>query len=215
MNNKVVLSQLLKDAHTIIDVGAFCGAFTADALELYPEATVHAFEPNLKSYIALADRFEHDQRVIIDGIALGERAGKPYLNHYSAAYNDSLLSLDPRASQHVDKVMLELVGFEGVPMTTLDDYCLQAGITNIDILKIDTQGYDLNVLHGARHVLPYTKLVQVELIFVPLYLNQALPIEITYYLQVNHGMKLVAYGASAVDDQGFCKWCDAFFMREE
>ena len=38
-------------------------------------------------------------------------------------------------------------------MITLDSFCAADGINQIDILKTDTEGYDLNVLRGAQTIL--------------------------------------------------------------
>ena len=36
---------------------------------------------------------------------------------------------------------------------TLDNFCLEEKINNIDVLKIDTEGNELNVLKGAKKLL--------------------------------------------------------------
>jgi hypothetical protein len=40
-----------------------------------------------------------------------------------------------------------------VPVTTVDVFCTQHVIPAIDLLKIDTEGFDLHVLHGASDIL--------------------------------------------------------------
>ena len=43
-----------------------------------------------------------------------------------------------------------ITGEVDVSVITLDDYCSELGIARVDLLKIDTQGYDLEVLKGPR-----------------------------------------------------------------
>ena len=45
---------------------------------------------------------------------------------------------------------------------TLDSYCSSNGIQEIEFLKIDTDGHDVDVLRGATEILKNTKYVQVE-----------------------------------------------------
>lgn len=45
---------------------------------------------------------------------------------------------------------------------TIDSYCYKHGIKNIDFLKIDTDGHDVDVLKSALNILPTVKYVQIE-----------------------------------------------------
>ena len=50
------------------------------------------------------------------------------------------------------------------------------------MLKIDVQGFEKNVLDGAKETLPYVSVIQVEMSLVPLYENQMLFFEMIHYL---------------------------------
>ena len=47
----------------------------------------------------------------------------------------------------------ELKSFEDVTITTVDGFCMRQDIERIDLLKTDTEGFDLEVLYGATHML--------------------------------------------------------------
>ena len=51
-----------------------------------------------------------------------------------------------------------------VKTDTLDNYCEENNIEKIDILKIDTEGSELEVLEGAKHMLQKTNIVLVEVL---------------------------------------------------
>ena len=53
---------------------------------------------------------------------------------------------------------------ESVPVVRLDDFCLQNGMRRVGLLKIDTEGHDLEVLRGAEALLGNSTIdvVQVE-----------------------------------------------------
>lgn len=46
---------------------------------------------------------------------------------------------------------------------TLDNFCHQKKIFHIDVLKIDTEGHELEVLNGAKKILNKTKIIQIEI----------------------------------------------------
>lgn len=49
-----------------------------------------------------------------------------------------------------------------VSMKMLDEYCSENGIVHIDFLKIDTEGWELDVLKGARNILDNCDFIQFE-----------------------------------------------------
>jgi hypothetical protein len=59
-------------------------------------------------------------------------------------------------------------------MTTLDAWSDDAGISAIDVLKLDTQGSELGVLRGARRRLRTARALEVEVEFNPIYQGQPL-----------------------------------------
>ena len=54
-----------------------------------------------------------------------------------------------------------------VQVETLDNYCQRNSISKIDLLKIDTQGYDLEVLRGAKQMLSEHRII--EITFIDIY----------------------------------------------
>jgi FkbM family methyltransferase len=82
--------------------------------------------------------------------------------------------------------LLDLVSLDfsiEIETTTLDKFCQQEGITNIDFLQVDVQGADLPVLQGAEQILKTVLAVQTEVEFSPLYLNQPLFADTDSYLR--------------------------------
>jgi hypothetical protein len=71
-----------------------------------------------------------------------------------------------------------------VPATTIDAFCKQESINEIQILKMDIQGEELMALKGATEKLNQgaISLIFTEVEFVPLYKNQALFYEICDFL---------------------------------
>jgi FkbM family methyltransferase len=129
---------------TLFDVGANVGQTIQEFLEAFSDSRIVSFEPSPKTFDVLRERFGGRKNVELENLALGDQQGTLDFNvteDYSV--NDSLLA--PKWDMKSKKV--------GVTVETVDTFCARKCIESIDLLKIDTQGYDLKVLHGARSML--------------------------------------------------------------
>ncbi len=111
-----------------------------------------------------------------------------------------------------------------IETTTLEAFCEEENITEIDFLKIDVQGADLNVLQGSNSLLNDILAIQIEVEFSPLYLNQPLFADVDSFLR-NHNFTLFdLYSSyrkryslniqSPFHPQGQLLWGDAFYLRD-
>lgn len=147
---KKILPKLLdKDNPVIFDVGANVGNYTNLVLQHFPNAQIHAFEPQPDNYSHLCNRTKNGN-VKFYNIALGNSEKSQIL------YDISDTAGSAKAS-HYEEVITEIhkqnvVKFE-VQVKTLDKISDEEGIDYIDFLKIDTEGNDLSVLEGASNLL--------------------------------------------------------------
>jgi FkbM family methyltransferase len=82
-----------------------------------------------------------------------------------------------------------------------------------DLLKIDAQGAGIDVLKGAQKILDTTKVVVVELEFIPLYREQALYHEGVNYME-SQGFKIYkVQSVHALGEMGYT-YCDVIFINE-
>lgn len=144
-----VLSRLIKYCDVIFDVGAFIGNWSQICFQLKPDVHIHLFEPFKNSFNQLKKKFQDNKNITLNNVALGEREGekKFYINKTCSSLNSMYLRKDlyNKSLEHTHK---ELV-FE----TTLDKYCDQEKISNVDYMKIDVEGNELNVLKGSKRIL--------------------------------------------------------------
>jgi FkbM family methyltransferase len=158
----------------IFDIGAHSGAVTEIYRELFPLASIHCFEPYPQSFKILSKRMRGDSRTFCHEIAMCEKRVIATLNANLSPSTNSLLSTDERAAWYWGKGLLETTSQVKVNTTTVDAFCLESGIPNIDILKMDVQGAEYSILEGARHTLANQKisLIYTELILGPTYKGQ-------------------------------------------
>jgi FkbM family methyltransferase len=167
-------SSITEKAPTIFDVGAAGGEMIERYRKLYPMGTIHAFEPFPGSFRQLVELFGSDKLVKLNEVAVADAPGQVTMNANSLPATNSLLPTDSRGDGLWGDGYLTTQATVQVSAITLDDYCRSNGIESIDILKLDVQGYELNVLRGARSMLEAgrVKLIYLEIILAPSYVGQ-------------------------------------------
>jgi FkbM family methyltransferase len=157
----------------VLDVGANTGQFV-DRLrhDLGYRGPVASFEPAPAAYGQLARHHAADPRWRGFCCALGREPGTAELNLFTPdnALN-SMLGPSPFGSDRFAALRLE-PHKERVEVRRLDDVFGEAVRPLVDpvtFLKLDTQGFDLEVLHGASGVLHHVAALVTELPVVPIY----------------------------------------------
>ena len=194
----------------ILDVGANDGETVSAFLRRFPHARILAFEPYAPLYQRLRRRFRHTTTVETLNVALGAAPGTARLHLYSGHRMNSLLRLDADPANPMAAGFTER-GAVTVPVATIDDFVRERRLPRVDILKIDTQGYDLEVLRGAAVQLAAHRVgaVLLEVNFVPMYERQASFADL-HALLTGHGYRLVDfYNHQRV--AGVTAWCDACY----
>jgi FkbM family methyltransferase len=195
------------------DVGANKGQTIDFLLDAFPKATIAAFEPNEKLFVELQRRYSAEPCVRLIRTALGEAAALKEFRIYEADTLSSFLELD--CNQQNPFGATPQVGSATVQVSTIDDYCAMNNIKTIDILKIDTQGFDLHVLKGAEGMLAKKAihLVYVEVNFVHMYVDQpSFDSIFTFLDRFNYGVLDFyekARKGSAIN------WCNVCFVNSD
>jgi len=161
----------------IVDGGANKGRTAARFLDLFPKASVLAFEPIPRLVRKLTKRFAEQSRVQIRPLALGSRTSALTLNVLESATCSSLLEPSGIRSKHSDKPM-GIAQVLCVDVVRLDDELTSPP----DIIKLDLQGFELEALKGARTLLAGVRAVLCEVSFSNLYVGQPLGNEVMEWM---------------------------------
>jgi FkbM family methyltransferase len=155
----------------VLDVGAHVGQYGRFLRNIGYEGQIVSFEPIQANFAALLQRSAGDRRWTALRMALGNHnaivpMNVAHVTQFSSFLSPNQYSLDRfDGFSHVDRV-------EMVEMKRLDvifDACVAPAHDARVFLKLDTQGYDLNVLEGAGSCLDRTLGLQSELSVKPLY----------------------------------------------
>jgi FkbM family methyltransferase len=131
---------------TIFDVGANIGQTALNLVRRYPSARILSFEPHPTTCATLAESVARHSQIHITNAALGAVPGALPMTVYSLSVLNTL-----KPNFHTGR--FEKASTITVPVTTLDAFCAEHHIETIDLLKIDTEGFDLMVLQGAAELL--------------------------------------------------------------
>ena len=166
-------SEILKytsgNDKTVFDIGCFRGSFTKNFLknEKNREAKTNFFlfdpNPKVKEYLAkilISDKIKYFNLAFDNS----NSQKKFYLNNFFEASGSSLKTIikNDKKWKNTRKIFMQIFqpykkvkDFSEITVKTqtLDDFCLEKKIEFIDVLKIDTEGNELNVLDGAKRLL--------------------------------------------------------------
>jgi FkbM family methyltransferase len=178
--------------HVIFDVGAHEGWFFHCWTDWCPAAEVHAFEPAEEAFSR--SRMYENERVHLNRVAVGRAAGTMPLNVMSeSSVSNSLLAPVGETWREIGYRTGD-VSTREVEVITLDDYARRYAIDSVYLIKIDVQGFELEVLEGAHAVLKKTDYVFVEAAIRPLYAG-APRFTAVYDFLADHGFHLMTLRA--------------------
>ena len=179
----------LVDPRTVLDVGANKGQFALFSAGVWPGCRIIAFEP-LPEAARVFRRVTGD----LDDITLHEVAIAPFAGNVPMfvsrrANSSSLLPISLRQTQLFPGT--ELSHQETVEARPIPSIVAADDLVPPVLLKIDVQGYELDVLRSAEPLLALIDFVYVECSAVALYEGQALADDVDSFL-VTRGYRLLA-----------------------
>ncbi len=156
------MRSILSEGSVVIDAGANIGVyseFIADCVG--STGVVHSFEPEPLNCARLRAALGHRENVRINEMALSDQTGT------SVLYLSEELNVDHRAYPSTDGNRSTLT----IETTRLDDYLTPGA--QVDLVKLDIQGFELHALRGAEQLLHSTPGIKLLFEYWPYGLKQA------------------------------------------
>lgn len=155
----------------LIDIGANVGDFTKDFLMFFPRAKkVICFEPICK-LIPEIQKNVQDKRVSIINAGLSSKAKKITINY--PENNTTLASFHTYNKNVNEFYKVAKTISEKVKVLKLDEICSDFSKTQPFIIKIDTQGHEIDVIKGGLKVISKASILILECSFVSEYEEKA------------------------------------------
>ena len=199
-NFKNLITKYNCNIKGIVHVGGHVG----DDVPAYIESGIQKavfFEPLEHSYVVLQNAIQNNSGYTAIKCALGSEKGDLTLHMSSNSCSSSLLKPKAHLHVHPDVRFSETCQVE---VRTLDSFEL----LGINFLSIDVQGYELEVLKGAKKTLEVIDYIMCEVNFQEMYEGCALSYEIEDFLS-HYGFKRKEHFTGA---HNF--WGDTFFIKE-
>lgn len=130
----------------VFDVGANIGQTAHGLVRYLPEAQIFCVEPIQSTMQKLKDNYARYSNIEFVQVAFGSEPGTVSMPLHRDSQLNSLVWQQPRMS--------DLTGLcETISVETIDNFCRARSIGYIDLLKVDVQGWELEVLKGAASMI--------------------------------------------------------------
>jgi len=153
----------------LVDVGFFLGEYFKNLKKKIEIQKAIAFEPNPETFKKVKKIFLTDNTVEIINCALGEKNSTKDFNLNFEPSSSSFNEMDFNSKYFKKKnIILNLFGFQKinksipVQIKTLDEILQQYDFKNIDLIKIDTEGYEYKIIKGIKNIIKNVKVIHFE-----------------------------------------------------
>lgn len=133
------------DPSVVFDVGSHLGQTALHFRKSFPSASIHCFEPTDENFAKLKTNTKGRRLIRINQFALGSVRTSVTMQTGQSDQTHQVIRNHEKTAASGEMPI--------VRMETIDSYMIEEGVSNIDLLKIDVEGYELEVLEGAKDAL--------------------------------------------------------------
>lgn len=165
-----------KNIKLLIDVGAHKGEFINCGLQIKSIEKIIAFEPQKKIFELLKKKFIHNNKVNLNNTALDIENSKKKIKINKLSSTSTLNEINRNSLYYKFKSFLlyekdAIISEYEIKTISFDNFFKSINLDPNTLLKIDTEGYEFNVLQGAREKIENVKYVLIENQFSKMYKN--------------------------------------------
>lgn len=167
--HKFLVSKILKCEKPIIfDVGANDGQSIERFKKIFSKFEIYSFEPDDNAFKRLKKNYHNKQNIKIYDFGISNNDGVQKFYSYTHDKVSSLMQLDANSKLYKSRKIAKKSGddFEklrNIKLVKLDSFAKDKNISRINILKIDVQGYEPEVIEGARYLIENNKIDIIEM----------------------------------------------------
>lgn len=213
----IIYSKILNvnNIENILDIGANAGQYAQSLRKMGYKEHIYSFEPLKQPYTALVSNSKDDNKWHVFNYGLGDAPGKQQIHVSKNSVSSSIRDIKQEHIQNEpDSVYTHTTEIE---LKTLDEVLLELKVKDLTktMIKIDTQGFEENVLKGASTSLGKIPLIQLELSLIPLYEEALLFEEMLMYMKANGYYLYNIFPAFQSFNTGQLLQADALFAKNK
>lgn len=162
---EVILPKYLNkdgDGMVMFDIGANAGFYTQNLSSSFSKAKIYSFEPNPHTCLILNRKFRGNENIFVNNFALGAERTRSKLFFYDSDKTTGHASINKKVFEFHKRTDLDS---SEINIDTVDEYCCTQNIDRIDFMKIDTEGFEYNVLSGAKEMIKTGKISFIQFEF--------------------------------------------------
>jgi FkbM family methyltransferase len=197
------------DFDCVLDVGANRGQFALFSRRTFPDCQIISFEPLSRPGSIFTRLFERDPKTKLVAAAIATKSGAITMHITEQDDSSSPLDLDEPQKEIFGSSVVER---RDVPCGPLKQFLAAGEFGAHTLLKIDTQGFELEVLRAAEDALGDIEAIYCEASFLRLYKEQPLASDVISYLN-QKGFTLRGVYNLTVDKHVGPVQADLLFLR--
>tara|TARA_B110000305_G_scaffold5407_1_gene5285 strand:- start:166 stop:897 length:732 start_codon:yes stop_codon:yes gene_type:complete len=172
---KFLRKKGFKNFNIFLDVGAHKGETINLFLKNFKIKTIYSFEASPITFKLLSDKIVFfrnkfkSSKLIIENYAIGAVEQKVLLKQLQESSSSTIRNLNVNSKYFKKKRFFLLDDKKDfffkeieIQQIKLSNYLIKNNIDNVDFLKIDTEGYELEVLIGAKEILSKINIILFE-----------------------------------------------------
>ena len=156
----------------IVDIGAYEGKWTEEVSEVFPKAQFLMIEA------------QSEKEPLIKNVALKDSSRRDYRIELLSSDDNKMLLFNQYESASSVLVEHHDTGAKKKTITSksLDTVLNDSNFQTPDFIKLDTQGYELEILKGGNSALTFAKVVLMEVSFIDIYKNGPLVLDVLNFM---------------------------------
>ena len=167
--HKFLISEVLKCQEPVIfDVGANDGESIERFKKIFSKSKIYSFEPDDNAFQRLKKNYYNKENIEIFDFGISNRDGNQQFYSYDHDKISSLMQLDANSKLFKSRKIAKNSGedfekLKDIKILKLDSFVKDKNIPRINILKIDVQGYEPEVIEGAKYLIENNKIDIIEM----------------------------------------------------
>ena len=153
----------------VIDIGSHKGEYISSIKKKFKINRIYGFEPNKEIYEILFNKYKNHKNIFLYNYGISVNSGEVFLNKNIESSSSSINELNTKSKYYNKKYLLlnflnlkEVTTKVKINVIRLDQFMVENSIKQVELLKIDTEGFEFNILLGLEEDIKKTHYILFE-----------------------------------------------------